>query len=86
MFANFFMLLKKHYCILGIVMMLFSPQLFSQDKRVSGTVTDAANATGLPGVTVNVKGTKLTTQTDANGKYSIATGSGKALVFFFCGL
>lgn len=85
MFANFFMLLKKHYCILGIVMMLFSPQLFSQDKRVSGTVTDAANATGLPGVTVNVKGTKLTTQTDANGKYSIATGSGKALVFSFVG-
>ncbi|MBS1750086.1 MAG: TonB-dependent receptor [Bacteroidetes bacterium] len=77
--------LKRSQWILLVVMIFFSVRLFSQDKKVSGTVTDAGTSVGLPGVTVNVKGTKLTTQTDEKGNYFITPGKGKVLVFSFVG-
>ena len=73
--------LKRSQWILLVVMIFFSVRLFSQDKKVSGTVTDAGTSVGLPGVTVNVKGTKLTTQTDEKGNYFITPGKGKYLFF-----
>lgn len=48
---------------------------------VSGTVTDASNGEGLPGVTVLVKGTSTGTITDIDGKYSLSAPSGAMLVF-----
>lgn len=77
--------LKKGQLILLAIMMLFSTQLFCQDKKVSGVVSDAGTSMGLPGVTVNVKGTKLSTQTDEKGNYSINVGKGKVLIFSFVG-
>ncbi len=48
--------------------------------RVTGNVTDKANV-GLPGVTVQVKGTTTGTVTDATGAYSIQTDENATLVF-----
>ncbi|UFH54933.1 TonB-dependent receptor [Spirosoma sp. KNUC1025] len=49
--------------------------------RITGKVTDAATNTGLPGVTVQVKGTSTGTVTDASGSYSIQADENATLVF-----
>lgn len=68
-----------------LVVTLFSLQVFSQQQTITGTVTDAGSSAGLPGVTVSVKGTNISTQTDTEGKFSINAGTGKTLVFSFVG-
>jgi TonB-linked SusC/RagA family outer membrane protein len=58
----------------------------AQDKTVAGTVTDKTDGSPLPGVGVTVVGTKIGTQTDPNGKYSIKVpASTKQLSFSFIG-
>ena len=52
----------------------------AQTTTVTGKVTDNKNV-GLPGVTVLVKGTTQGTNTDAEGKYSLAVPAGAALTF-----
>lgn len=61
--------------------------LTAQDRKVTGKVTSAEDGSGLPGVSVQVKGTTKGTQTDVNGGYSIAVPStGGTLVFSFVGM
>src|SRR5687768_16984838 len=50
-------------------------------RKVSGKVTDEKNL-GLPGVSVNVKGTSKTVATDANGNYVISITEEKATLLF----
>jgi TonB-linked SusC/RagA family outer membrane protein len=51
---------------------------------IKGTVKDAS---GLPlvGVSVQVKGTKISTQTDANGNFAILANVGDVLIFSYIG-
>ncbi|WP_210419382.1 TonB-dependent receptor [Pedobacter sp. KBS0701] len=57
-----------------------------RDIEISGTVSDEKGVT-LPGVAVNVKGTKQSTITDINGKYKISLPAGSTtLVFSFVGM
>jgi len=58
-----------------------------QQISVSGTVTDAATGSAMPGVNVLVKGTTLGAITGVDGKYTIANVDRNAtLVFSFIGL
>jgi iron complex outermembrane receptor protein len=66
------------------VALLFSLSAFAQDV-VTGKVTDAADGSGIPGVSVAVKGTTRGAQTDANGTYKVNAGSNATLVFSFVG-
>ncbi len=66
----------------GIMMSLV---VFGQQVRVSGTVTDAADRSTLPGVNVVVKGTLTGTITGINGEYSLQAKPGDVLVFTFIG-
>ena len=52
---------------------------FSQNKgTVSGSLTDKdSNNQALPFANVFIKGTKIATNTDIDGKYSISLNSGK---------
>ena len=60
---------------------------YAQSKTISGTVTSADDGSGLPGVTVLVKGTTNGTVTDVNGKYSLEVkNSAATLVFSFVGM
>jgi TonB-linked SusC/RagA family outer membrane protein len=52
--------------------------------RITGTVTDEAGLP-MPGVGIKVKGTTVTTVTDANGKYVITAAANSNLVFSFVG-
>ncbi len=60
----------------------------AQSKTVKGTVTDAENAQGLPGVNVIVSGTTNGTTTDINGAFSIELANSEnslSLSFTFVG-
>lgn len=57
----------------------------AQDRRISGRVKDETGS-GLPGVTVVLKGSQQGTTTDSEGQYNIAvTGSNPTLVFSYVG-
>src|SRR5690606_5000865 len=46
-------------------------QVFSQERSVSGTVTDASDGTPLPGVNVIIKGSTTGVSADFDGNYTI---------------
>jgi TonB-linked SusC/RagA family outer membrane protein len=73
-------------CVM-MVFMLASLQVFAQDRTVSGRVTSNEDGSPLPGVTVVLKGTAVGTQTDGDGRYSLAIpAAGGTLSFSFIGL
>ncbi|MGN6803864.1 MAG: SusC/RagA family TonB-linked outer membrane protein [Ginsengibacter sp.] len=59
--------------------------LFGQTKLITGQVTDQQNGAPMSGVTVLVKGTKVGTTTDVNGKFSINAPADGTLVISFIG-
>ncbi|HET6254321.1 MAG TPA: TonB-dependent receptor [Puia sp.] len=69
-------------CFLSFLLFLSFHDLFAQ-RTISGEVTSADSV--LPGVTVQVKGTKVTTQTDIRGQYRISAPAGGVLVFTHVG-
>lgn len=58
---------------------------FAQDRIVTGVVTDNGGLP-IPAVNVLVKGTKLGTQTDFDGKYSIKANPSQTLIFNYVGM
>ncbi|MFM6938393.1 MAG: SusC/RagA family TonB-linked outer membrane protein, partial [Aquirufa sp.] len=74
---NFYQSLRS-FLLLAIVM-LGSFSSFAQDRKVTGKVTDA-NAEGIPGVSVAVKGTNSGATTDANGAFTVTVKSGNAVL------
>ncbi|TVR43457.1 MAG: TonB-dependent receptor [Bacteroidia bacterium] len=54
--------------------------------RISGIVTDAADGTTLPGVTVRIKDTTQGTQTNMDGQFEVAAAEDAVLVFSFIGM
>jgi iron complex outermembrane receptor protein len=66
--------------ILTAVLSLVMLAAQAQQKQVLGTVKDA-KGDPVPAVTVNIKGTKFSSVTDANGSFSIYTKEGDVLVF-----
>ncbi|MCP9767435.1 SusC/RagA family TonB-linked outer membrane protein [Lacihabitans sp. LS3-19] len=71
--------------LLALVLFCSSMVALAQSK-ISGKVTSADDGTGIPGVTVQIKGTSKGTQTDLSGDYSIDGASGQTLVFSFVGM
>ena len=58
----------------------------AQDITVSGIVTAKDDGSPLPGVSIEVKGTKIGAQTTSNGRYTIKVPSGSSqLVFTYIG-
>ncbi|GAA4443943.1 TonB-dependent receptor [Pontibacter saemangeumensis] len=66
--------------------LLVSAQAMAQTLTVNGRVTDAETNTGLPGVTVLLKGTTTAAPTGADGTYTINVPDGTGtLVFTYIG-
>lgn len=59
--------------------------LQAQQKAVTGTVTDANDGTGIPGVSIVIKGTTNGTSTNLDGHFSINANEGTILIFSFVG-
>ncbi|HRO68878.1 MAG TPA: carboxypeptidase-like regulatory domain-containing protein, partial [Chitinophagaceae bacterium] len=65
-----------------LLMTLFlPPDLYAQEKTITGTVLSADARTPLMGVNVSVKNTLTATQTDADGKFQITAAVGQVLQF-----
>ncbi len=58
--------------------------VFSQDRTVKGIISDSKGP--VSGANVVVKGTKISTQSDFDGSYSIKAKTGDVLVFSFIGM
>ena len=58
---------------------------FGQSRSLKGTVTSAEEKSGVPGVTIRVKGSSKGTLTDAQGAYSIAVSGNEVLQFSMIG-
>ncbi|MEH6304835.1 TonB-dependent receptor [Olivibacter sp. CPCC 100613] len=71
------------YCLMVLFMFLAGPSLAQQEITIQGKVTDSLDGTGIPGVSVLIKGTGKGTQTDANGNYNIKAPSNATLTFSF---
>jgi TonB-linked SusC/RagA family outer membrane protein len=77
-------LMKK--CLLKLLVLLCLASAPAVAQTVSGRVTNSADGTALPGVSVLVKGTSSGTTTDFDGKYTIGASDPNAvLVFSFIG-
>lgn len=72
--------------LLSIFILLLTGNVLAQSTMVSGTVRDATTKETLPYVSVFFKDTKIGTQTDINGKYTISSsGPQTALSFNYVG-
>lgn len=68
-----------------LVLLLCCLYGFSQTKKISGVVKEAATGEALSGVTINVKGKETTTKSNDNGEFSIDVHTGDSLVFSYVG-
>ncbi len=68
--------MKQKLLSIFLVCVLLAGAAFAQDKRITGKVTAKEDGLPLPGVSVRVTGSKLGTQTDANGNYAINVPDG----------
>ena len=66
------------------LMLFLSYGIFAQ-TTVSGTITEKATGTPLPGVNVVVKGTTIGVTSDFDGNYQITTENGNTLIFSYIG-
>jgi TonB-dependent starch-binding outer membrane protein SusC len=55
---------------------------FPESKTISGRVTTADTQEGLPGVSIIIKGSKVGTTSDNNGKYSLTVANSDAVIVF----
>jgi TonB-linked SusC/RagA family outer membrane protein len=66
-----------------ILLLVFSMTAFAQERLITGKVTDESGQ-GIPGVTIQLKGTSTGTTTDLDGAYKIKMNAG-TLRFSFIG-
>ncbi|WP_281228229.1 YfbK domain-containing protein [Flavobacterium aquiphilum] len=77
--------MKSLKLISSAIAMLMCFVSMAQERTITGTVTDQSNVP-LPGVQINIKGTKNYAQTNYDGNYSIQAKTGDALIFSFIGM
>lgn len=65
--------------------LMWALSAYPQQRTVTGTVTDGPGGTGLPGVSILVRGTTTGTTTDVDGNYSINANNDDVLIFSFIG-
>ena len=75
-------LLKALFLFLALAVTSMS---FAQNLKITGKVTDAADGSTLPGVSITVKGTTSGAITDIDGKFALSAKPGATLVFSFVG-
>lgn len=77
--------MNKKLLTIFLVMMTCCVGIYAQDRKVTGKVTAAEDGSGLPGVSVQLKGSTKGTTTDANGNYSLPVSSSGTIRFTFVG-
>ncbi len=79
--------MRKITILLAFLFMLGANLAQAQTRTISGKVTSSEDGSGLPGVTVLVKGTQMGTITDLDGNYTLNVApEHETLVFRFVGM
>lgn len=68
--------------LLAVLLVAGAQHAQAQDRKISGTVTDATNGEPLVGANILVKGTLTGTVTDFDGKYTLTVPSGNSVLVF----
>ncbi len=76
--------MRVYYHKLLILVFFITSVAFSQQKIISGSVTDN-NGVPLPGVNIIVKNTTTGTQSDFDGNYTVTANRGAVLVYSYVG-
>ncbi len=71
----------RFIAVILLMTLFLPPDLYAQEKTITGTVLSADARTPLMGVNVSVKNTLTATQTDADGKFQITAAVGQVLQF-----
>lgn len=77
--------MKKRLLLIFGFLFCLTGSVVAQNKTIRGKVTATDDGSAMPGVVVQVKGTNVATQTDANGDYTVSASSDQTLVFSFVG-
>ncbi|HEV8080461.1 MAG TPA: carboxypeptidase-like regulatory domain-containing protein, partial [Chitinophagaceae bacterium] len=64
--------------LLGALLLLFSNDLFAQQKTITGNITSNSNNQPVAGATVTIRGTNIATQTNAEGNFTITVPNEKS--------
>jgi len=70
--------------MLFLMALVMSCHVMAQQGRITGTVTDSKDGSGMPGVNVQVKGTTNGTITDINGKFMLNVSTKNAVIIVSC--
>lgn len=77
--------MKKNLLLVAWLVM-YAFVSMAQNRTITGTVTDKIDGQPIPGVTIQIKGTALGTQTNSDGKYSLsAPTDAKTIIFQYIG-
>lgn len=71
--------MRKLFCLLAGLMLLFSSSAFAQQREVTGMVTDA-NGSPISGATVKIKNSRGGTSAGTDGKFKISAAPNATLV------
>ncbi len=74
----------KKKLLLTLACFLFFTQVYAQQKTITGKVT-SSDGSPLPGVTIKSKNTTASTESSANGNYSIRVSVGDVITFSYVG-
>lgn len=83
--TNLSLIMRKFIQLLTVGLLLCFGLSVSAQQTISGLVTDAADKTPLPNVSVRVKETKQGTTTNSAGYFTIKASQGQTLIFSFVG-
>jgi TonB-linked SusC/RagA family outer membrane protein len=71
--------LSQLFIVLGLALTV---NIAMAQRKVTGKVTESGGDSGIPGVTVLIKGTSTGTSTDASGNYSIDVSSNSSVLSY----
>nr|WP_068889864.1 SusC/RagA family TonB-linked outer membrane protein [Pedobacter panaciterrae] len=77
--------MKQRLLLKTVVLLLFCFNAIAQNKKITGTVTDADGGLPLPGVSVKIKGIQRGVVTGPDGKYTLDVTVGSTLEFAYVG-
>lgn len=77
--------MTKKYLLSMLMLFMSLSVIYAQDRQVKGKVTDSNDGSGMPGVTIGVKGTTNGVITDGEGRFTVNVGNNATLVFSYIG-
>lgn len=71
----------RKFLLSAVLIIFFLVHTFAQEKTIIGKVVDSRNRLPLQGVSLTIKGSNISTQTNADGNFTITASPGSTLVF-----